>query len=86
MMPADPALFARLTPEENRILSAHLNSGWYKQDAVYPGLSEPWLETEALLKDLSQAHHETIQARLAARKELQGRITGQGQRAPEAGQ
>ena len=49
--PSDPAMFAQLTPEENRILCMHLTSGWYKQAAVYPTLSEPWRETEALLID-----------------------------------
>ena len=54
--PPDPAMFAQLTREENRILAMHLTSGWYKQAAVYPSLSEPWRETEALLIDLSEAH------------------------------
>jgi hypothetical protein len=84
--PSDPALFAQLTPDENRILSTHLNSGWYKQAAVYPALSEPWLETEALLKDLSEAHHAAMQARLAAPKEPQARIAEPEQQEPEAGQ
>jgi len=84
--PSDPAMFAQLTPDENRILSTHLNSGWYKQGAVYPVLSEPWQETEALLKELSEAHHAAMQARLAARKELQARIGEPEQREPEAGQ
>jgi hypothetical protein len=81
--PADPAMFAPLTPDENRILSTHLNSGWYKQGAVYPVLSEPWQETEGLLKDLSEAHHAALQARLAAHKGLQASTC---EREPEAGQ
>ena len=43
---SDPAMFASLTTSENQILSQHLTSGWYKQHAVYPTLSEPWKETE----------------------------------------
>ena len=83
--PADPAMFAQLTPDENRILSTHLNSGWYKQAAVYPTLSEPWQETEALLKDLSEAHRAAMQARLAGHKEPQARTAEPEQREPEAG-
>ena len=55
MQPVDPALFAPLTTRENEILGAHLTSGWYKQSAVYPTLSEPWKETAALLDDLHSA-------------------------------
>jgi hypothetical protein len=77
-------MFARLTPDENRILSTHLNSGWYKQAAVYPCLSDAWQETQALLKDLSEAHHAAMQAR-HARKELQARIAEPEQWEPEAG-
>ena len=55
MAAADPAMFAPLTPDENKILDAHLTSGWYKQSAVYPVLSEPWRETAALKDDLSGA-------------------------------
>ena len=76
--PSDPAMFAQLTPDENRILSTHLNSGWCKQGAVYPALAGPWQETEA--------HRAAMQARLAAHKELQARIAGPEQREPEAGQ
>ena len=46
--PSDPAMFAPLTTDENKILGAHLTSGWYKQSAVYPVLSEPWQETAGL--------------------------------------
>jgi hypothetical protein len=52
MAAADRAMFAPLTSEENKILTAHLTSGWYKQSAVYPLLSEPWRETSVLLDDL----------------------------------
>jgi hypothetical protein len=65
MAAADPAMFAPLTGDENRILGAHLASGWYKQAAVYPVLSEPWRETGVVLDDLHgawwaawQAEHE----------------------------
>jgi hypothetical protein len=73
MATADPAIFAPLTGNENVILSAHLTSGWYKQAAVYPGLSEPWRETAVMLDDLHQAWKEQHQARQAGRE-------------PEAGQ
>jgi hypothetical protein len=55
MRAGDPAMFASLTTDENHILGAHLISGWYKQSAVYPTLSEPWKETSALLNDLHSA-------------------------------
>jgi hypothetical protein len=55
MQPVDPTLFAPLTTGENEVLGAHLTSGWYKQAAVYPTLSEPWKETAALLDDLHSA-------------------------------
>jgi hypothetical protein len=55
MAMGDPAMFASLTTDENQILNHHLTSGWYKQGAVYPTLSEPWRETSALLDDLSAA-------------------------------
>ena len=48
-------MFAPLTSDENKILGAHLTSGWYKQSAVYPVLSEPWQETDGLLSDLHAA-------------------------------
>ena len=48
-------MFAPLTTRENEILGAHLISGWYKQSAVYPRLSEPWKETSAVLDDLHGA-------------------------------
>ena len=55
MQPADQVTFAPLTTDENGILRAHLTSGWYKQSAVYPTLSEPWKETSVLLDDLHSA-------------------------------
>ena len=55
MQAGDPAMFAPLTTRENEILGAHLISGWYKQSAVYPTLSEPWKETGAVLDDLHSA-------------------------------
>jgi hypothetical protein len=73
MAAADPALFAPLTEGENSILDAHLTSGWYKQAAVYPLLSEPWRETTVMLHDLHQAWNEQYHAR-------------QAEQEPEAGQ
>ena len=73
MAAADPAMFAPLTGSENGILSAHLSSGWYKQTAVYPPLSEPWRETAVVLHDLHGAWEAAWQAE---RGELE---------APEAG-
>jgi hypothetical protein len=55
MAAADPAMFASLSRDENAILSAHLSSGWLKQAAVYPGVSDPWRETLAVLDDLTGA-------------------------------
>ena len=55
MRAGDTAMFAPLTARENEILGAHLISGWYKQSAVYPTLSEPWKETGAVLDDLHGA-------------------------------
>jgi hypothetical protein len=55
MQPVDPALFGPLTTDENEVLRAHLTSGWFKQAAVYPTLSEPWKETAALLDDMRSA-------------------------------
>jgi hypothetical protein len=55
MAASDPQMFASLTVKDNDILRAHLTSGWYKQSAVYPMLSEPWKETSAVLDDLSAA-------------------------------
>ena len=58
----------------------HLTSGWYKQAAVYPSLSEPWRETEALLAVLSEAHRASFQARptgaLESRASAAGRNSG----------
>ena len=70
MAASDPAMFEPLTSGENQILSQHLTSGWYKQHAVYPALSEPWKETSAVLDDLSAAW----------------RLRWQAEHEPEAGQ
>lgn len=70
MAAAAPELFTVLDTDENAILRQHLVSGWYKQAAVYPELSEPWKETSAVLDDL----HEAWQLRWQAEHE------------PEAGQ
>jgi hypothetical protein len=55
MAAPDPAMFEPMNRGENKVLTAHLSSGWYKQDAVYPVLSEPWRETGAILDDLHVA-------------------------------
>jgi hypothetical protein len=60
--PGGPAMFEPLTTAENDILWAHLTSGWYKQAAVYPVLSEPWQETGGLLDDLLYARQASRQA------------------------
>ena len=65
--PSDPALFEPLSLDENSILSTHLISGWYKQPAVYPQLSEPWQETSGLLDDLHAAWNAAFEAQEAAR-------------------
>ena len=69
--PSDPALFAPLTSDEQEILYAHLNSGWSKQSAVYPLLSEPWQETSGLLDDLLAARRAAREARAAARAQAE---------------
>jgi hypothetical protein len=65
--PSDPALFEPLSLTENKILKTHLISGWYKQGAVYPLLSEPWQETSGLLADLHAAWCTAFEAQEAAR-------------------
>ena len=83
VQPVDPAMFTPLTTRENEILGAHLTSGWYKQSAVYPTLSEPWKETAALLDDLHSAWH------VAWKGELQlaeGSPSTEPEPEPEAGQ
>ena len=69
--PSDPAMFAPLTLDENKILGAHLGSGWYKQSAVYPLLSEPWQETSGLLDDLHAVWRSGFEARAAAKTEAE---------------
>ena len=61
MQAGDPGMFAPLTTDENEVLRAHLTSGWYKQAAVYPTLSEPWKETGVLLNDLHAAYEAAIE-------------------------
>lgn len=75
----DPAMFASLTTQDNSILRAHLTSGWYKQAAVYPVLSEPWKETSAVLHDLGGAWQTAYQAEENARPDAQP------EQEPEAG-
>ena len=81
--PGDPAMFEPLTFDENGILWAHLTSGWYKQAAVYPTLSEPWKETAALLDDLRSAWNITWkgESQLA-----EGSPSTEPEPEPEAGQ
>jgi hypothetical protein len=62
MAAPDSAMFSPMTTGENTILNAHLTSGWHKQGAVYPLLSEPWRETGALIDDLSGAWWESRRA------------------------
>ena len=59
--PGDPAMFAPLTTEENSVLRAYLTSGWHAQATMYPALSEPQQETEALLDDLYEASRQARQ-------------------------
>ena len=76
--PSDPALFGPLSMEENSILKAHLTSGWYKQSAVYPKLSEPWQETAGLLDDLHDAHRDAFEAQRGRQGRSRGGRAGTG--------
>ena len=69
--PSDPALFGPLTLDENKVLNAHLASGWVKQSVVYPVLSEPWQETSGLLDDLHDAWRADFDAQQAARRQAE---------------
>ena len=69
MAAPDPAMFGSMTRDENKILTAHLTSGMYKQSAVYPVLSEPWRETAAVIDDLSGAWWAAWQAEHAGHGE-----------------
>ena len=62
MAASNPGMFAPLSSGENQILRMHLTSGWYKQSAVYPTLSEPWKETSAVIDDLGDAWRTAYQA------------------------
>ena len=64
--PSDPAMFAPLTTDENKVLRGHLTSGWYKQSVVYPARSGPYQETAGLLDDLHDAHQAAMEAYWAA--------------------
>ena len=83
MRAGDPAMFTPLTTRENEILGAHLTSGWYKQSAVYPTLSEPWKETSVLLDDL---HSAWDVARKGASHPAEGSPSTEPEPEPEAGQ
>lgn len=86
MAASDPAMFAPLTSDDNWILRHHLTSGWYKQDAVYPKLSEPWKETSVVLDDLGDAWRTAFQAEKDARQaEKDARQAAQPEQEPEAG-
>ena len=83
MRAGDPAMFTPLTTRENEILGAHLTSGWYKQSAVYPTLSEPWKETAVLLDDLHRAWDITWQGESQL---AEGSPSTEPEPEPEAGQ
>jgi hypothetical protein len=82
MAASDPAMFAPLTAQDNEILRHHLMSGWYKQAAVYPVLSEPWKETCAVLEDM---HLAWATAREAERTRQQATREARAEQEPEAG-
>ena len=71
-------MFAPMTGGEKEILHAHLNSGWRKQAAVYPVLSEPWRETSVLLDDLHGAWEAARQASRAGAEKLQRQLVRHG--------
>ena len=61
----------------------HLTSGWYKQQAVYPELSEPWKETSAVMtQTTSPRQHPGPAHRLHG----PGPAAEPDEREPEAGQ
>jgi hypothetical protein len=62
MAASNPEMFAPLTASENIVLRQHLTSGWHKQSAAYPTLSEPWKETAAVIDDLTDAWPRAFQA------------------------
>ena len=64
----DPALFGALTTGENSVLRTHLTSGWYKQAAVHPVLSDIWRETSEVLDDLHTAWDAAFDAEQRARR------------------
>ena len=84
MAASDPAMFAPLTTQDNAILRQHLISGWYKQAAVYPVLSEPWKETSAVLKDMGLAWDTAWEAERAGRTRQQATREAQAEQEPEA--
>ena len=85
MAASDPALFAPLTTQDNEILRQHLVSGWYKQAAVYPVLSEPWKETSAVLDDMHLAWNTAREAERAEHTPKQATREAQAEQEPEAG-
>ena len=78
----DPAMFVALTGQDSGILSTHLTSGWYKQAAVYPVLSEPWRETSVVLDDIHLARNAALDAERARRQPAR---EAQAETEPEAG-
>ena len=79
MQAGDPAMFAPLTTDENGILGAHLISGWYKQSAVYPTLSEPWKETRRGARRPAQRVGHRL-GRVTSERGLTGHRAGTGTR------
>jgi hypothetical protein len=85
MAASDPAMYAPLTTQDNEILRHHLTSGWFKQAAVYPVLSEPWKETSAVLDDIHLAWDTAFDSERAARARPQAARETQAEQEPEAG-
>ena len=74
VMPGDPAMAAsdpghvRGADRRRKPHSVPApDSGWYKQAAVYPTLSEPWKETSAVLDDLHGAWQTALPGRAGTR-------------------
>jgi hypothetical protein len=85
MAASDPAMFAALTTQDNEILRQHLMSGWYKQAAVYPVLSEPWKETSAVLADMHLAWDAARESERAEHTRQHATREAQPEQEPEAG-
>jgi hypothetical protein len=81
----DPALFAPLTTDENNVLRMHLTSGWYKQGAVWPTLSDIWREIGELLDDMHAAWRIAFDADQRARVQRSETATASRQPATAGG-